>query len=465
MLKTTTLTKANISEFLRQIPESALTATFKDTIEVARSLGIDYLWIDSLCIIQDDPSDWDLEAPRMSSVYGNSFLNVAATGASDGTKGLFMNPKDSRRSFRAWASVVGGLEATSFHCIPLQGYTTSITDAPLLQRAWVVQERLLSPRTLHFTSSQLFWECNTVIASEAFPKALHPGFLALQMSAVPSWPKQPLGNCQWHDIVELYSACKLTFGTDKLSAIAGVAREMQKACKGDYMAGLWAGEHLVWDLCWSSSEGYLAKRPAYRAPTWSWAATDSRVYFPSATSTARASGVLTYVVQVQSVQTTTSNQGLYGAVTSGALQFLCSNILPLMPTAAYRSYHDLKDGTRAHWGYTAEYQERFDCLDDQEHDAIVPILTDRTLPDEWHFDPVIVCLILKLTSDKPGQYRRVGYAHFRFLVKRAEMNNPIPLFDAVEKGELRQLKEIPEGYYMELRQQDNGPGKYTIEII
>jgi hypothetical protein len=466
--QTMTLTRSNLLQFQDAIPEQALTNTFSDAIEVTRFLGVHYLWIDSLCIIQDDANDWAHESARMSSVYGSSYLNIAATGANDGSRGLFMNRKDTRRSFRAWAT--GSMQAheyVSFHCVPLHDYSNSVVDAPLLQRGWVVQERLLSPRTVHFTSTQVFWECNATMASEAFRKSLHPGFLTLRTSAVLGWRKSPIEDYHWNDVVSLYSSCQLTFGKDKLSAIAGIAKRMQSIHNGRYLAGVWYDNDLVFYLCWRSDGSRLRSRPPYRAPSWSWASIDSCVDFPSGISKLRPIDAVSIQVQVISAHTTTSTEeGLYGAITSGSLQILCNNLVVLpRPTTPYRrSHHIYQQAWMDHWGYAGEYSDSFDSLDDQDHDTILPMLTDRTPPDQWHFVPFIACLILKLTGSKPGQYKRVGYAIFRFIIPRAQMNESIPLFDPVEAGQAPQLKEIPSEHYMELQEGD-GRNNYLIEII
>jgi hypothetical protein len=92
-----TLTKANLALFQEKIPLAALSLTFAEAIRAARVLGFHYIWIDSLCIIQDDDDDWRREAGRMSQVYSSSSLNFAAAHAANGNEGLFSEKSEHGR--------------------------------------------------------------------------------------------------------------------------------------------------------------------------------------------------------------------------------------------------------------------------------------------------------------------------------------------------------------------------------
>lgn len=91
------LTKANFSSFREIIPVSTLSKTFQNAIYIARYIGIEYIWIDSLCIIQDDLEDWRRESSLMATVYGGSHINLAASGASNGNVGCFFKRQASWR--------------------------------------------------------------------------------------------------------------------------------------------------------------------------------------------------------------------------------------------------------------------------------------------------------------------------------------------------------------------------------
>jgi hypothetical protein len=115
-----------------------------------------YLWIDSLCIIQDDADGWELESARMSSVYGCSSINIAATSAKDGSVGCFFN-RDPKPMQRVRIPIFNDEKEELYDCVfravTPPGPYVHLKDAPLARRAWAFQERLLAPRTLHFISS------------------------------------------------------------------------------------------------------------------------------------------------------------------------------------------------------------------------------------------------------------------------------------------------------------------------
>jgi hypothetical protein len=304
-----------------------LPKTFQDAVRITRKLGIRYLWIDSLCIVQDDPEDWQVEASRMASIYRNSWLTVSATSSSSPSSGCFKydqsivvqaeddddedddDPlniifpaatklrKDLRLSLRfAMAHPDFG---------PFSGPREN-KPFPLLNRAWGYQERLLAPRVLHFGPYELFWECmqdldcecggmkwvngrnmgtymNRDTSGQLPPKishyaALHVGTTKRQVDDTKR--KQKLLS-RWQDMVQEYSRRALTFPTDRLPAFSGVAAEMIQAVGMKYRAGLWE-ETLPLGLLWERDNCIEVGPPMQDprpAPSWSWAAVDAPVRF------------------------------------------------------------------------------------------------------------------------------------------------------------------------------------------
>ena len=235
-----TLKKSNFKDFQDRIPGKALTKTFRDAIDIAKFLGIQYLWLDSLCIIQDDSEDWQKEAALMGSVYGGSVVTIAASSAPDGNGGCFF---DRRFSWRCEIELGIPNKRQLYEVIPSM-LTDSASKTPLSSRGWVTQERILSPRILYFTDIEVLWECDQCIASETFPDILHED---------PNWPvassKLPENLIDWSEIVRQYTRRYFTYSSDKLVAISSIAEKFQSKVKGDYLAGMWM-QDLEKQLCW-----------------------------------------------------------------------------------------------------------------------------------------------------------------------------------------------------------------------
>ncbi|KAF2264371.1 HET-domain-containing protein, partial [Lojkania enalia] len=234
-----TTTVGNIREHMRAIPLSSLSQTFRDAISTVRSLNIPYIWIDSLCIIQDDPNDWAFEAAKMGSYYLNSLFNIAAVSASGGSEGCFME----------------------YNLVKITPY--GYIRPKLWQRAWVLQERLLSPRLLLFSDTQMSWLCRTEEASERVPEGTsnigsEEGLTDLYNS--------------WYDLVMLYGKCDLTVKSDIFPAISGIARGIGRATGDEYYAGHWKNDFHR-GLLWTAPDSTVSKAElrGYRAPSWSWA--------------------------------------------------------------------------------------------------------------------------------------------------------------------------------------------------
>ncbi|CAI6088594.1 unnamed protein product [Clonostachys chloroleuca] len=335
-LKIKTLQTRSLEAMKQGIELSALPKTFQDAIQITRALGVRYIWIDSLCIIQDEPkdpnviSDWFKESARMGDIYANSYLNIAATAAKDGSEGLFF-PRNviTAHPFLVQATWTG-LEPGTYCLVDDSMWSREVDEAPLNQRAWVFQERFLSTRNLSFGAKRLFWECGGMRACETFPGGL-PGPIksvefkvsntnelnklfpvekkkkkkadkdAVDPAALKAWllmvtgahaniPQEggfageqqgvPNAYRQWTTVITHYSKGQLTKESDRLIALYGVAQWMrEKLIDDEYVAGLWK-KHLLNHLLWMTYPNLKKQRPAdYRAPSWSWASVIGKVSF------------------------------------------------------------------------------------------------------------------------------------------------------------------------------------------
>jgi hypothetical protein len=265
---------------------SSLPKTFQDAILVTARfrdlLGIRYLWIDSLCIFQDSAADWRYESAIMGEIYQNAFCTLAATAAEDGDGGLFFDREPRRTSYCAIPVVPKRSEMRYFYCVDHEDWAKNVSKSPLYRRSWVLQERLLSRRILHFAADKLYWECSGLEASEEFPNGFPDGFgegfkKLLPFSGLPKIEELgPLTRGSyglWDQIMKVYSAGKLTKGTDRLVALSGIAHKLQKLVipNDTYLAGVWKLDlpfELLWDVEEPQTPNFCED---YIAPTWSWA--------------------------------------------------------------------------------------------------------------------------------------------------------------------------------------------------
>jgi hypothetical protein len=154
-------TIGNISDREKGFSITNLPLTFRDAIEVAQGLDIQYLWIDSLCIIQGDGGDWEHEAKRMEDVYTSAYCTIAATSAADSNTGFL-----ERKVISEYVSIQDDSGRHVYVCTDVADFDEDIESAELNQRGWVMQERLLSCRTIHFGTKQVYWECGEGVYCE-----------------------------------------------------------------------------------------------------------------------------------------------------------------------------------------------------------------------------------------------------------------------------------------------------------
>jgi hypothetical protein len=317
--KTLKLTTGTFSTFLEGIPWSLLPKTFQDAINVALEFGVQYIWIDSLCIRQDDPMDWQIESAEMCNIYQGSFLNIAASGAVDGTVGCFFE-RDETWNCRIRVNTKDGTN-TDYLCVPQHIYDVRLAAMLLMRRGWVLQEWLLAPRTLFFTSKELFWMCGVKTACETFPSGLPKVITQASPSAKPQMKRS-----SWERIVEEYSRCQLTFKTDKLVAISGIAQYIGKETKSLYTVRMWRKD-FEGQLCWHVADRRTLKGDEcpypWRAPSWSWASTDSEVVLP----TKAKMGMSQLYVKLQDVQVKLAGRDPFGGAITASLRLRATALI------------------------------------------------------------------------------------------------------------------------------------------
>ncbi|PVH70935.1 HET-domain-containing protein, partial [Cadophora sp. DSE1049] len=163
------LTDKNKEEFERAIELNKMPQTFQDAVKVTRGLGVQYLWIDSLCIIQGNKDDWNKESQRMKDVYNGAYCTISATCAQS-THGGFLQKRPERRFIGVDTITPSGKEARIYICEAIDNFEEEVEKAKLHKRGWIFQERALSRRTLHFAKNQAYLECGDGICSETMTK-------------------------------------------------------------------------------------------------------------------------------------------------------------------------------------------------------------------------------------------------------------------------------------------------------
>ena len=290
-------TLATISQWQRGVPLDLLPPTFRDAVLITRRLGIRHLWIDSLCIIQDSAEDWESEAARMGDVYRHGLLNIAADTARTCNDGIISRRAEPGALIKLPLVSQEHNLSSSMYIRPgrWDDFRTDImgSDSMLNSRAWVLQESLLSPRTLHYGKRQLVWECLNcslsedsatagVKVSDKFGSAymfshkmlLPPRIFqqaGIQVSTKNDITERAELYNTWLQIITQYTKRKITVYSDIFSALAGTASILQAHLGDRYLAGLFEGD-LERSLLWQAedpSSTVLASPPL--APSWSWA--------------------------------------------------------------------------------------------------------------------------------------------------------------------------------------------------
>ena len=297
-----TTTKANLEDRMTRITIEELSNTFRDAVRIAREQGERYLWIDSLCIIQDDGDDWTKEAALMADVYGQSFCTLAALDSEDSTEGCQLVPDiqnigtflefdsgDKQNDPDSYRIRIFEDEPREWH----EEYGDNpyrhrdYGNHPLRTRAWTLQERELSRRNIHFGQDQMLWECRELKASTQLPwhhKKPEDDFeqwpIRNQLSENLAAGGPVVMRDRWYELMEDYSSRQLTYESDKLPALSGLARNFQHAVpNAEYFAGIWS-IHLPAALLWRTR--YTARRPSSDvAPSWSWASVAGNITYES----------------------------------------------------------------------------------------------------------------------------------------------------------------------------------------
>ncbi|KAK7182542.1 hypothetical protein PSPO01_11332 [Paraphaeosphaeria sporulosa] len=299
-----TTTVDNLSERKGGIQWELLPLTFQHAIQICAGLGVEYLWIDSLCILQGNEDDWARESEKMASIYANSWLTIAAAAARDSSYGCLPKGNAFKTYFLPAKSPDGAPRRvnarrlqTPFHSRDHLRYASN--ELPLFQRAWVFQERILAKRVLYMCEDEMMFECFANIRCECSDidtdvrqtvnKTDYMGIKYLFQGLVHQWsmystgwsvflPFRPTGILEtWDYLVHHYARRKITYHRDRLPGFAGIAKKISGTrAMGRYCAGLWEyrlEECMLWYIL-PTTEDVVPLPPIRKsdsAPSWSWA--------------------------------------------------------------------------------------------------------------------------------------------------------------------------------------------------
>lgn len=346
---------STLSERMRGFSVRDMPATLRESVQVTRDLGIRYIWIDALCILQggrDDREareDWQRESAQMHKVYGNAYLTLAAAGSLNSEGGLVNGTPWCRVPYyRSESGNDDMVVADEDAVLSLTVYKSSAQadrgalfyEEPLASRAWAYQEWVLSSRLLVFMSAApLSFVCNQQNPLNMSPNA------ARLVKLSPSWQSRGYGVDAdaadvWPSVVQSFTSRRLTAASDKLPALSGVAQRLSdEGTRGEYLAGLWRAS-LLRDLLWYvPSPNYgLGKTSAFmmhetsravvdgtpRAPSWSWAAIEGfAVTHEGFVATQAEPGWKDMATVVQCDVQLASQDHKFGAVGPGLLTITC----------------------------------------------------------------------------------------------------------------------------------------------
>ena len=346
--KTTTKT---IQSYKKGIPWATLPRALQEAVILTRTLGFRWLWIDALCLIQDDIASKLEESMTMDKIFGNAFLSIAATSAADSSshslfaaqvqpfkiqatdnKGaafkIYVREQPSHYSFKAPFDESAHMNDWE---LPFNISENANKDTPLLKRAWAFVERLLSPRILHFTKSEMILECRegyqcecgriadstfdsraTDSIKQEFARTIaeitrRPSFdgsVHGQMSGIETVTTQLASTTLtngaksishrreevlqlWSYIITEFTARNITYDSDRLLAIASIAQQLSPALHSGYVAGQWTFSTM--GLLWYPNDSTRCRRSkplaGYNVPSWSWASIEgSPIFFDTSSA-------------------------------------------------------------------------------------------------------------------------------------------------------------------------------------
>ena len=505
------LLQCNIEDMKQGVSIFELPQTFQDTFQLAMALQIRYIWIDALCILQDDDVDKASEILKMSHIYRHAILNVGAVAAADA---IWRSDTDSASNSGIGNEVETGMysddntdlsndttaiwhpecedttSADEQDCVALDHSPTQpersesdfatapepglfidrdplehsafaveikredreydclvsdwdplwdFHDSALFKRGWVLQERLLSPRTLFF-GQQIVWECSELVASEAFPFGVPEPQMRPNVRLGKSLTERNEVNRHfaqhkaWMNVVQTFSECQLTYDSDCFPALSGLAHSYQASLQEKYYAGLWENDFIP-GLCWHRKDQDFDAYPAFpdeyrgnlnsllhtrflqrltsSAPSWSWASVKFPVEYPGFDQNGDDEVPYACVGRVEEIDVTPSGTDALGSISSAHL-LISGHLRKAIRSLSRREIRRMPSWTVDHAGVQYEW---FDSGYEGENLDYRDISTAYFLllvHQEWsiHYNTGgadrLIGIIVEPIDDNETKWRRIG---------------------------------------------------------
>jgi hypothetical protein len=397
------LKSATYGRFRSWTPTTTLPQVFQDAMAVTRQMHVRYIWIDALCIVQDSEQDFHRQCTQMSRIYSNTTCNIAAATGDHPDVSLSAQRVERKiqvgKFLNCWKSPNSNTKyMESLDSIFDRDYVKETRDAKLFHRGWILQELLLSPRTLYFSPQQVYWTCCKFEACDLWP------------DGNPSFARGLVRGCDrevWSEIVEKYSRLSLSHTQDKLVALSGLAKSYAASEEDEYFAGH-LKQQLPISLNWAPRPYHrkAVQSPKYTAPSWSWASVEGDIYseFP-----VDLSSILCFV---RSVSVTPAGVDPMGQLVGGQM-VLEAPSLSVSPSAhgdiiipELQSNGSIE--VRVFWSadYTIMAETPIDLALTYAHHVRWSHVMSSTQP--WHWELEIKGILLALSHARSQNYKRIG---------------------------------------------------------
>ncbi|CVL02602.1 related to tol protein [Fusarium mangiferae] len=418
--------EGNKDSYGTEIPWDDIPRTIQDAILTSYKLGIGFVWVDSLCIIQDsNGADKEIEIGQMTQVYTHAAFTIAARRAPDAHTGFLY-----RRSVPSGTTIVEfrGEDGETRQCtLTFEAAERDENQNFLDTRGWTLQEYLLSRRLVIIGTWTTTWSCrkerrgnydgwnldrqggdpfqyngswtssdNTVLKGTECLDAI--AFFGTHLDSDHPRPEDHLVMWEWNRLVQLYTGRNLTKKADRILAISGLAQIFSPMRGGEYAAGLWLKD-LPETLLWENRSGALHRRPSDQGPSWSWTAINSTITW--------GTGNGRHVLSVDSVECELDHPGApFGSVKRGVLR----------ATGPALDLEWKCSRSTSNWKNPGGHHLRYLTPDGEYIDAHVRFRPDAEEPDsDWATVTLLAVLVdnsttgILLRKKNDTDYSRLGF--------------------------------------------------------